>query len=71
MRGTAKGDFEFGAETRQGEEEQDLEDAFKAAGWTGEQSGSTPVDTARSPGMNRNFGNVPQSDFKKPYSRGG
>jgi hypothetical protein len=28
------------------------------------------VDTARSPGMSRNFGGVPQSDFKKPYSGG-
>ena len=49
-----------------------MEDAFKAAGWTGEESGKDPsnVDTARSPGLNRNFGDINQSDFKKPYTGG-
>ena len=64
--GAAKG-VEYGAETRLGEE--DMDAAFKAAGWTGEQADSASVDTSRSPGMNRNFGSVSQSDFKKPYTR--
>jgi len=34
QRGAAKGECEFGAESRQGEED-DLEAAFRAAGWTG------------------------------------
>ena len=34
QRGAAKGDFEFGSESRQGEED-DMEAAFRAAGWTG------------------------------------
>ena len=29
----------------------------------------TQVDQNRSPGMNRNIGEVPTSDFKKPYTR--
>ena len=58
--GAAKGS-EYGAETRLGEE--DMDAAFKAAGWTGEQADSASADTSRSPGMNRNFGSVPQSDF--------
>lgn len=70
QRGAAKGECEFGAESRQGEED-DLEAAFRAAGWTGgEAKDPSNVDTARSPGMSRNFGGVPQSDFKKPYSGG-
>jgi len=70
QRGAAKGDFEFGSESRQGEED-DMEAAFRAAGWTGgEAKDPGNVDTARSPGMNRNFGDVAQSDFKKPYSGG-
>jgi len=70
--GAAKGEFEFGVETRQGEDEKSmLEDAFKAAGWTGQGPGDpSKVDTARSPGMSRNFADVDVSDFRKPYSRG-
>ena len=71
-RGAASGDFEFGAQTRIGEDDAaSLEDAFKAAGWTGEPSGDpSKVDEARSPGLNRNFADVDQADFKKPYSPG-
>ena len=70
-RGAAKGGFEFGAESRQGEN-MSMEDAFKAAGWTGEESGKDPnrVDEGRSPGLNRNFGDVSQADFRKPYTGG-
>jgi len=65
------GDFEFGAEFRQSEADAHMEDAFKAAGWTGEGTGEpSKVDNMRSPGLNRNFGDMPGSDFKKPYSRG-
>ena len=60
---------EFGAQSRQGEAV-DMEDVFKAAGWTGEPNEPSPVDTARSPGMNRNFGEVTQADFKKPWTGG-
>ena len=68
-KGAAKSGFEYGAETVQGSDDSSLEDAFKAAGWTGEEAKDpNNVDTARSPGINRNFGDVPQSDFKKPYS---
>jgi hypothetical protein len=59
-------DYQSGVESRPGEED-DLEDAFKAAGWTGNAEPS-PVDTRRSPGLNRNFMDVPTSDFKKPYN---
>ena len=70
-RGAANGNYEFGAETRVGEEDMSLDEAFKAAGWTGASSG-TPreVDQMRSPGLNRNFGDLDQADFKKPYTRG-
>ena len=69
-RGAARGDFEFGAETKQGEEDGSMEDAFKAAGWTGEPAGDpSKTDQARSPGLNRNFGDIDSSDFRKPYSR--
>ena len=69
-RGAARGDFEFGAETRQ-DEEMSMDEAFKAAGWTGQTpSDPSKVDKARSPGMSRNFGDVDISDFKKPFSRG-
>mmetsp|Transcript_11170 Transcript_11170/g.24379 ORF Transcript_11170/g.24379 Transcript_11170/m.24379 type:complete len:245 (-) Transcript_11170:420-1154(-) len=71
-RGAAKGAFEFGAESRQGEDDTSLDDAFKAAGWTGEApKDPSKVDEGRSPGLRRNFGDVPVSDFKKPYSSGG
>jgi len=68
--GAAGGAFEFGAQSRQGEASSDsMEDAFRAAGWTVQAAGDpTKVDTARSPGLKRNFGDVDISDFKKPYS---
>ena len=70
-RGAASGDFEFGVETRQGED-MSMDDAFKAAGWTGEEpSDPSKVDTQRSPGLNRNFGDISTTDFKKPYRGGG
>lgn len=70
--GAASGDYEFGRQSRQGEEDASMEDAFKAAGWTGGSSGDpSQVDTARSPGLNRNFRDIDQADFKKPYTRGG
>ena len=72
MRGAAKGSFEFGTESRQGED-MDLEEAFRQAGWVPGQDKKDPnqVDTARSPGMARDFTQVDQSDFKKPYTGGG
>ena len=72
MRGAAKGSFEFGTESRQGED-MDLEEAFRQAGWVPGQDKKDPnqVDTARSPGMARDFTQVDQSDFKKPFSGGG
>ena len=49
-----------------------MDDAFKAAGWTGEEpSDPSKVDTQRSPGLNRNFGDISTTDFKKPYRGGG
>ena len=67
-----KGSFEFGTESRQGED-MDLEEAFRQAGWVPGQDKKDPnqVDTARSPGMARDFTQVDQSDFKKPFSGGG
>ena len=72
-RGAARrGDFEFGAECRQGEDGASMEDAFKAAGWTGQEARKSPskVDEARSPGLNRNFAEVDRNDFLKSYSPG-
>ena len=72
-RGAARrGDFEFGAECRQGENGASMEDAFKAAGWTGQEARKSPskVDEARSPGLNRNFAEVDRNDFLKSYSPG-
>ena len=56
--------FEFGAETRVGDDSS-MDEAFKAAGWTG-QGASDPskVDTARSPGLSRNFGDIDVADFR-------
>ena len=64
--------YDYGVETRQGED-MSMDDAFAAAGWTGEEAKSDPsqTDQSRSPGINRNFGDMGQSDFKKPYSGGG
>ena len=69
-RGAAKGGFEYGAESKQGEEDASMEDAFKAAGWTGKEAGDPKkTDQARSPGLNRNFGDMDSGDFRKPYSK--
>ena len=73
--GAPKGaDFEFGAQFVQGDasEAAAMEDAFRAAGWTGEEAGTDPskVDETRSPGMNRYFADVAQKNFRKPYSGG-
>ena len=66
-RGAAK-DFEYGAQSRQGEGG-GMEDAFKAAGWTGEEERDPyNVDTARSPGLRRNFADVGRDDFRKPWT---
>jgi len=70
-RGAANGGFEYGFESRQ-DEDMSMEEAFRAAGWTGEKDKKpAQVDTARSPGLQRNFGDVDVADFKKPYSGGG
>ena len=67
-KGAAKGGFEFGQETRQGEDIS-MEDAFAAAGWTGEEKKDPKqFDENRYRGMNRDFSSVDQSDFKKPYT---
>lgn len=69
-RGAARG-FEFGAESRQGED-MSMDDVFAAAGWNGDDGKDpTKVDTDRSPGLQRNFVDISQSDFKKPYTGGG
>lgn len=62
--------FQFGAETRQSDN-MDMDEVFKAAGWTGGgESDVNNVDTARSPGLNRNFGALGTADFRKPYTGG-
>lgn len=67
----AGGNFEYGAESRLGEEDASMEEAFRAAGWTGkEESDPSKVDEGRSPGMNRNFADMDIGDFKQPYSGG-
>ena len=68
-RGAARGTG-YGAQTRQGEDDNmSMEEAFKAAGWTGDE-GKDPskVDQARSPGLNRNFGDIDRDSFRKPWS---
>lgn len=68
--GAGKGNFDFGMESKQGQDKS-MEDAFKAAGWTGTSSEEVSnVDTARSPGLSRNFGAVDSKDFRKPYTPG-
>jgi hypothetical protein len=44
-------------------------DVFAQAGWTGEEKnkGMSPVDHDRSPGLNRNFDELPTDDFKQAY----
>eukprot|EP00548_Thalassiothrix_antarctica_P003465 CAMPEP_0194140184 /NCGR_PEP_ID=MMETSP0152-20130528/9762_1 /TAXON_ID=1049557 /ORGANISM="Thalassiothrix antarctica, Strain L6-D1" /LENGTH=245 /DNA_ID=CAMNT_0038838331 /DNA_START=58 /DNA_END=795 /DNA_ORIENTATION=+ len=62
--------FDFGAET-QADDTSSMDDAFKAAGWTGVGSDPPkPVDEARTPGMSRNFDNIDTDDFKKSFSPG-
>lgn len=58
---------EFGAES---DMNSDIDmDVFAQAGWTAESAkkGMSPVDHDRSPGLNRNFDDIPTDDFKKPY----
>ena len=63
--------FEYGAQTRQDGEEAAMEDAFKAAGWTGEEKKDpSKTDQASSPGLGRNFGDVDRDDFRKPWTGG-
>ena len=50
-------------------EDLSMDEAFEAAGWTG-QAEAEPVDLERSPGLNRNFVGMSSGDFKKPYTRG-
>lgn len=71
-RGAAKGTFEFGAETRQGDDDAAMmEEAFRQAGWSGQaDTDPSQVDEARSPGLQRNFADVSSRDFRKPYTRG-
>ena len=60
--------IEFGAESNM---DSDIDmDVFAAAGWTPEDKnkGMSPVDHNRSPGLNRNFDELPTDDFKKPYT---
>ena len=47
QRGAAKGDFEFGVESRQGDED-DMDAAFRAAGWSGGE-GAAQTASAASP----------------------
>ena len=62
--------FQFGAETRQSDN-MDMDDVFKAAGWNGGgESDVHNVDSARSPGLKRNFGAMGTTDFRKPYTGG-
>ena len=59
--------IEFGAESNM---DSDIDmDVFAAAGWKpeDENKGMSPVDHNRSPGLNRNFDELPTDDFKKPY----
>ena len=58
--------IEFGAES---DMDSDIDmDVFKQAGWEPEaKKGMSPVDHDRSPGLNRNFDEIPTDDFKKPY----
>lgn len=58
---------DFGAES---DMNSDIDmDVFAAAGWDAEPKfeGTGPVDHDRSPGLNRNFDQIPTDDFKKPY----
>merc|ERR1712224_343262 len=59
----------FGAQTRIGEQDSSsMEDAFRAAGWTGQTAGDpSKVDQARSPGMKRDFSQIDRDDFKKSW----
>ena len=53
-------------------EDMSMDDVFAAAGWNGDDGKDpTEVDTDRSPGLQRNFVDISQSDFKKPYTGGG